>query len=151
MTFLLDGSTTLGTATLIYGQATITVVGLSVGNHTITATYSGDTNSTGSTSAVFTQTVLSSQQELGVIINQVTNLVTYGVLSSQNGNALIVKLNNALSSLNKGNTIAGVNQLDAFISQTDALLKSGKLDSTDTLTLITDIDETIAAALASPF
>lgn len=151
VTFLLDGSTPLGTSSLDNSrQAMLLVPKLSVGSHTITASYSGDGNFIASTSAVFTQTVLSAQQELGLIINQVTDLVTKGVLDSGNGNALIVKLNNAIASLNKGNTTAGDNQLNAFINQTNAFLKSGKLDSTDAQELISEIDLAIAAALASP-
>ena len=96
------------------------------------------------------QDVISAQQELGAIADQVTNLVTTGALSSQNGNALIAKLNNAIVNLDSEKTIAGVNQLDAFINQTNAFLKSGKLDSIEAQTLITDIDLAIAAALANP-
>jgi hypothetical protein len=151
VTFLLDGSTTLGIGTLdSFGQTTVTIAGLSVGTHTITAIYSGDANNAPSTSGVFTQTVLSAQQELAQIITQVTNMVTSGILDSANGNALITKLNNAITSLNSGNTITGDNQMNAFINQTNAFLKSGKLDSTDAQTLIDDIDLAIAAALVSP-
>ena len=112
--------------------------------------YSGDANSAPSTSALFSQTVLSAQQELVAIINQVTAMVTNGILNSNLGNALITKLNNAITSLTKGNTVAGVNQLDAFINQTNAFLKSGKLDSTDAQELIDEIDLAIEAALAQP-
>jgi hypothetical protein len=150
VTFLLDGSTTLGTSSLYSGSATITATGLSVGTHTITAIYNGDANSLASTSATFTQTVLSAQQELAQIVTQVTAMVANGVLDSGNANALITKLNNAITSLNSGNTITGDNQMNAFINQTNAFLKSGKLDSTDAQTLISDIDLAIAAALVSP-
>jgi hypothetical protein len=40
--------------------------------------------------------------------------------------------------------------MDAFLNQTNAFLKSGKLDSTDAQTLIDGIDEAIAGALACP-
>jgi hypothetical protein len=56
VTFL-DGSTTLGTATLSGGSGTFTTTGLAVGSHSITVSYGGDTNFTGSTSGVLTQTV----------------------------------------------------------------------------------------------
>lgn len=52
-----DGSTTLATQSLVNGQATFTTSSLSVGSHSITATYSGDTNFQGSTSTVLTQAV----------------------------------------------------------------------------------------------
>ncbi|MDH6122799.1 streptogramin lyase, partial [Kitasatospora sp. GAS204B] len=57
VTFM-DGSTTLGTATLNgSGQATFSTSALAVGSHSITAIYGGDTNSAASTSSVLTQTV----------------------------------------------------------------------------------------------
>jgi hypothetical protein len=151
VTFM-DGTTVLGTATLDgSGRATITVTGLSAGPHAITAIYGANANYRASMSSALTQTVLTAQQELGVIITQVTTLVANGVVSSAHGNALIAKLNNAIASLNNGNTIAGVNQLNAFINQADAFVNSGGLDSTDEQTLIDDIDLAIAAALANPF
>jgi len=61
VTFL-DGSSTLGTGTLVSGSssssvATFSTTSLSVGTHTITAQYGGDTNFQGSTSAPLTQNV----------------------------------------------------------------------------------------------
>ena len=52
-----DGTTTLGTGTLSAGKATFTTAALTVGTHSITGVYSGDTNFAGSTSSVLTQTV----------------------------------------------------------------------------------------------
>src|SRR5882672_1897832 len=46
-----DGSTSLGTANLLNGQASVTLSALGVGLHSVTAVYSGDGNFTGSTSA----------------------------------------------------------------------------------------------------
>jgi hypothetical protein len=53
-----DGATVIGTGTLNgAGVATFTISSLAVGNHSITATYNGDTNNPPSTSAVLTQSV----------------------------------------------------------------------------------------------
>ena len=52
-----DGSSMLGTGTLSGGKATFATSGLGTGAHSITAIYGGDTNFTGSTSAVLTQTI----------------------------------------------------------------------------------------------
>jgi hypothetical protein len=53
-----DGTTGLGSGTLnASGQATFNTSALSVGNHSITAVYDGDTNYVASTSATLTQTV----------------------------------------------------------------------------------------------
>ncbi|KJY40531.1 hypothetical protein VR41_14920, partial [Streptomyces sp. NRRL B-1568] len=52
-----DGAALLGSAPLVGGVATLSDSTLSVGAHSLTATYSGDTNFAGSTSPVDTQTV----------------------------------------------------------------------------------------------
>jgi large repetitive protein len=56
VTFLDNGST-IGTGTLSSGVATFTTSALAVGNHPITASYGGDGNFNGSSSAPLTQTV----------------------------------------------------------------------------------------------
>ena len=56
VTFL-DGTTTLGTQTLTNGQAAFTDSALSVGSHTITVTYSGDSSFNSAASPVLTQLV----------------------------------------------------------------------------------------------
>lgn len=53
----LDGSTILGSVTLSGGVATFTTSTLSVGSHSLTATYSGNSSFSGSTSPVVVQTV----------------------------------------------------------------------------------------------
>jgi len=59
-----DGATTLGTGTLnASGQATFSTSSLSIGAHSITAAYGGDSNFTGSTSSPLTQNV-----EFGVCV-----------------------------------------------------------------------------------
>src|SRR5262249_1188095 len=57
VTFL-EGAKSLGTATLSGGTALLTVSTLSVGGHSITASYSGDTNFNGGTSmGTLTETI----------------------------------------------------------------------------------------------
>jgi hypothetical protein len=56
VTFL-DGTATLGTATVANNSAQLAVSGLSVGAHSITASYSGNANLIGNVSAVLTETV----------------------------------------------------------------------------------------------
>jgi hypothetical protein len=56
-----DGATVLGTAALnSFENASITVSNLAVGSHSITASYSGDTNESGGVSSILAQTVLKS-------------------------------------------------------------------------------------------
>jgi uncharacterized repeat protein (TIGR01451 family) len=52
-----DGAAVLGTGTLNNGHATFTTSSLTTGSHSITATYGGDANNAGSTSAALTQVV----------------------------------------------------------------------------------------------
>lgn len=52
-----DGGTPLGTSPVSSNAATFSTSALSIGGHSITAVYSGDSNFTGSTSAILTQTV----------------------------------------------------------------------------------------------
>ena len=52
-----DGSTTLGQATVNAGTATYPSASLATGSHSITATYSGDSNFTGSASTALSQVV----------------------------------------------------------------------------------------------
>jgi hypothetical protein len=70
---------------------------------------------------------LTPEEELQVLIAQVLGLVDDGVLNQGNGNALTSKLENALMSLEDGNTNAACNQLGAFVNQVEALVNSGKL------------------------
>jgi len=56
VTFL-DGSTTLGSATLVSGYASFVTSGLNKGTHTITAAYSGDSKYNAATSPPLTQAV----------------------------------------------------------------------------------------------
>jgi hypothetical protein len=56
----MDNDTALGNITLSAGTATLNISTLPVGNHSITAVYSGDDNFSGNTSAALTQTVKAS-------------------------------------------------------------------------------------------
>lgn len=69
-----DGSTVLGTGTITNGVATLTVPSLPVGNHSVTATYSGDTNDNGASSTPLTQVVNKNSPVLQAPIVSSTNL-----------------------------------------------------------------------------
>jgi len=56
VTFL-DGATSIGSANLSAGTATIGISTLATGNHSLTASYGGDTNDAASTSAAVTESV----------------------------------------------------------------------------------------------
>jgi hypothetical protein len=97
-------------------------------------------------STAMVQHVLSAQQQAALLVNQVNSLVASGILNAGNGNALTVKLNAAMSSLDAGNKTAGVNQLNAFINQVQALSKSGKLTASQAKMFIDAAGEAIASA-----
>lgn len=59
-----EGSTLLGTAPVVLGQATLTVNGLSAGTHLIFAVYSGDPNFLSSTSDTITLVISSTEVEV---------------------------------------------------------------------------------------
>lgn len=66
-----NGAISLGTFTLNSGMATVTVLTLAPGAHSITATYSGDTDDTPNTSPVLTQTVKRRSMSLPSYCNQI--------------------------------------------------------------------------------
>ena len=70
-----DGAANLGVANLAGGQATISLAGLSVGSHNLTAAYSGDTNFKTS-SAMLTQTV--NQAPTGTAVSSSANPSVFG-------------------------------------------------------------------------
>ena len=75
VTFL-DGTTSLGMATVSSNLAQLSLSGLSVGSHSITAKYSGDGNFTASTSAPITQTI--NQATATTIVASNLNPATFG-------------------------------------------------------------------------
>ncbi|HEV2489577.1 MAG TPA: Ig-like domain-containing protein [Candidatus Acidoferrales bacterium] len=72
-----NGTTTLGTGTLTGGVATFSTSTLAIGSHSITGVYGGDTNYTGSTSPILTQTVNKTATNTSAIISSL-NPSTYG-------------------------------------------------------------------------
>lgn len=71
-----DGTSTLGTANLSGGQATLTAPSQSTGAHTISVVYGGDTNFNGSTSTPFSQTV--NKASTTVALTNSVNPCVYG-------------------------------------------------------------------------
>jgi hypothetical protein len=146
--FQIDNVNSGSPVTLSGGSASFSTATLTVGAHTITALYGGDGGFLGSSGSM-TETVLSAQGEIALLIQEVKALVNAGVLNSGNGNALIAKLNSATASLNAGNTSAGVNQLNAFINQLSAFQKAGKLSSAQAQLLISGANLAINAVQGS--
>ena len=79
-------------------------------------------------------------------MGNVNELVNTGVLNQGQGNALMAKLDAATKQLEKGNTNPAINELQAFINQVDADIRSGKLTLVQGQPLI-DMTNAIIAAL----
>lgn len=96
VTFL-DGSATLGTAPLNSGVATLPISTLSIGTHSITASYSGHVNFAASTSPVLSQVVQAAA--VGVVSPTSINFgnVTVGVGSSTQSGTLTNTGNSTLT------------------------------------------------------
>jgi len=126
--FIIDGAN-FGSAVALGagGVATITDSALSVGTHTVTAVYSGDTTHTASTSDPLTQTVLSVEQQVQNLKDQIATLG----LNKGNTNALTVKLNL------KGNH-GDIGKVGAFIHQVKAFGKTGKISQANADMLISE-------------
>lgn len=91
-----------------------------------------DTVNYNSVSQTTTINVLTHVQKIQQIITMVQNLN----LDQGQANSLIVKLNAATKNLNNGNTKAATNELNAFINEVGADIKSGKLSSNEGQALI---------------
>ena len=66
----------------------------------------------------------SPEDQINALIAKVNDLVESSWISNGQGNALIVKLDAALKSLEKGNIKSACNQLGSFINQVEAFMRS---------------------------
>lgn len=82
-------------------------------------------------------------QKLTLVAAEVNNLVNWGDLTQGNGNALKVKLNAALQKVNQGNKNAAINELSAFVNQTEAFVRTNKLIPEYGESLIAEADDII--------
>ena len=117
------------------------------GSYLVVVTVTDDDGAAGVGQA--TVTVNSSQQEIRELVKRITNLVTAGVLSPGNGNALSAKLQAAIGQLDRGNTTAATNQLNAFINDVNALVRAGRLPAVSGQGLI-DAANRIITAVNTP-
>jgi DNA/RNA endonuclease G (NUC1)/chitodextrinase len=75
----------------------------------------------------------------------VDQLVASGKLSSGNGNSLDSKLDAALTQIDAGKNTPAANQLNAFLNELDAMVKAGRLASTDADAIRAIIQRVIAS------
>ncbi len=141
MTFIFTGTDNVGvtdyqcsidSGTFVSCTSPISYTGLTVGSHTFSVKAIDGVSNNDSTPANFGWSVVSDvtvQQKIQNIIDQVQDLVNKGVLNKGQGNSLIVKLDAAITNLDSGNTVAAKNQLNAFINEANALIKSKGLST----------------------
>jgi hypothetical protein len=117
----MDGTTSLGSASLSSGQATFTISTLTVGTHSITAVYQGDTNFASSTTAT-----------LGQVINQAATATTLTSSASPSvyGQSVILTATVSAVSAGAGTPGGSVTFLDGTTSLGSATLANGKASLT---------------------
>jgi hypothetical protein len=95
------------------------------GTTTVSATATDDSGNNASCS--FTVTVLSPQDQIGSLIDEINALVSGGALAPNKANPLITKLEGAAAKLDAAQTGAACSQLGAFINQVNAYIGNGTL------------------------
>lgn len=85
------------------------------------------------------------RQVIQTLSGLVAGLVASGGLSAGNGNALQAKLQAAGELFDRGNAAAATNLIVAFIDQVNALVRAGRLSSSDGARLITLASQVIAS------
>ena len=154
-----DGATLLNTATVSGNVATFTTSTLSVGTHSITAVYSGDSNFAGSTSAPLSQVVNPSAQLVSISVTpagasipkgatvQFTATGTYSDGSTQNITATVTwsSSNPAMATIAAGGLATGVKKGTATITAT-----LGSVSGFTTLTVTAAVLVSISVTPANP-
>ncbi|KKW16960.1 MAG: FG-GAP repeat protein [Candidatus Magasanikbacteria bacterium GW2011_GWA2_50_22] len=93
--------------------------------------------------SILSFTTATLQQQTQLIIGQVGVLVSGAILNQGQGNALTSKLNAAIQQMNKGNLIAAIHQLSAFVNQVEGLMGARKISSADGDVLIVSANAVI--------
>lgn len=75
-----DGTSSLGSKPLVSGTATLSVSTLTIGNHTLTASYSGDTNDSASNSGPVSVTITNPNQPT-ILAGGILNAASYAVVN----------------------------------------------------------------------
>jgi hypothetical protein len=117
---------------------TITTSSTPSGTYTLTiAGTDGRTPEGGSRNTHPTLIVLTPAQALQLVINQVNDLQSNGVLNHGQANSLVVKLRHAIDNLNhRPDKRTACNQLSAFVHEVNAYVAAGILTSAQANTLL---------------
>lgn len=165
-----DGATTIGTASVSGGSASITVSNLAIGSHALTAVYSGDTNFNTSTSTNLTQNVVqaTTTTSLTSSINPTTfgqsTLLTAAIaITSGNGTPTgtvtfkdgattigIATVSNGQATLNISTLSVGTHPLTAvydgdtnFVTSTSSIVTQNIIQNASTTTLTSSINPSV--------
>jgi hypothetical protein len=127
-----EGQSLIGSITVSSGASCITnflatFPSSSVLGGFITATATRQGSSTSEFSQCVQVVNQGAAQAIQTLLSRVADLVGQGVLGDGPGNRLSSKLQAALQQLERGNTHAAANQVNAFINQVEALVRAGKL------------------------
>lgn len=133
-----SGSVAYGYGKLLVGGAmfsglrTRTIYDISAGGSFPTPPAPFATHGDGATSQLLLDTVPAlyppgPQAQLAALIAQIQAMATAGMLTPNQGNALVNKLEHVLDKLDKGNTTAACGQLGAFTNQVNAFINNGSL------------------------
>ena len=108
---------------------TITTTNVASGTYTLTVSGTDGRSPQGGTRIIHpTLVVLTAQQALQQIINQINDLHSSGVLNKGQANSLIVKLQHAIDQLNtRPDKKTACNQLSAFVHEVNAYVSAGIL------------------------
>jgi len=106
-------------------------------------TFKADDGSEDSNEATVNITVLSAEDQIGTIIDEVFHWVDEGFLNWGTGQGLVSNLDTAIAKLEDGKATPAVNTLEAFENQIHALVKSGRLSDEDAEALIALADTAI--------
>lgn len=97
------------------------------GVYTVTVTVTDDDRGAGSVQ--FTVTVQTLQQTIAAIIESLDAMAGSGVLRPGTANALAAPLRAAILQLDRENTTAAMNELQAFVHHVSALVRAGQLSA----------------------
>ncbi len=106
----------------------VTTVNTPAGSYMLTLTGTDSRSPEGGQRSVPTNlVVLTPQQGLQLLVNQVNTLQSSGVLNSGQAGSLIAKLTHAIGNLNKGDKTVACNELTALVNQVKSYVATGVL------------------------
>ena len=113
-----DGTTTLGSANVVYGDAWISVVFAAAGSHSLTAIYPGDANNSPSTSSAVIENVVASQTSTTLVSSPNPTSLGASVTLAANVNSLAVGSPAATGTVTfmDGTTALGVGTLNSGVA-----------------------------------